>query len=108
MDSELLMRMVGVGGTIDWVVVFSLALVSLVYFLAPVLGYQADRRGMLLIALYVLVGYMVVVLMQLMIQYVMFMGSSSEGGKGRVHLMYLFSILRLVMFIGAHGLFVVG
>jgi hypothetical protein len=107
-DSLLRLFGSGVGGSLDIVVVLSFIAFSFIFFLAPVLGYPADRRGLVLIALYLLLGYGVLVLLQLLIQYLIYLSSSGGTGRSMIHLGYIFGILRLVLFLGSMATFVFG
>src|ERR1035437_1654040 len=101
-----LFRMMGPGAVgLDWFVVFTFAVVAVVYFLAPVLGYPVEKRGMILISLYLLVGYGVVVLLHVGLQYLFYLGSSNTEPsiKPAIHLGYLFGILKLVIFLASQG-----
>jgi hypothetical protein len=107
---DYLLRVIGngTGATLEWFAVFCFVAFGVVYFLAPVLGYQRAGRTMLLAALCGLVGYGLLVLLQLLIQYIIFLDGSSGSGKAVIHLTYIFGILKLVVFLASQGAFVVG
>jgi hypothetical protein len=88
----------GVIASVDWIVVFTFIAFATLYFLAPIAGYAAERRGMLLISLYLLLGYGLLVFLQLLIQYILYL-SESSGGRGAAHLAFIFAILRLLLFL---------
>ena len=98
------------GAAIEWFAVFSFVAYALVYFLAPVLGYQSQNRGLLLASLYLLVGYGLLVFLQLLIQYFMVLVSSNGPSTERaaLHLVYIFAIFKLLLFLAAQGAFVLG
>lgn len=113
---ELLYRMGSnaIGSGLDWIVAFSFVAFALVYFLAPVLGYDGSRRGLISASLYVLLGYGVVLLLQVIVSYLMFISRSNNnnnfGGPGTApaHFNFLFSIVKIVVYLGAQGCFIFG
>jgi hypothetical protein len=95
--------------TLEWFAVFSFVAFAVVYFLVPAMGYQREDRGMLLASLYSLLGYGVLTLLQLGIQYLAFLVSDGRsGGSGMIHVGYIFGGIKLVVFLVSQGLFVLG
>jgi hypothetical protein len=96
---------------VEWFVVFSFVAFGIVYFLAPVLGYDGQHRGMLSFSLYLLLGYGVLALVQVVIAYLIYLGSSNSSttaAKAAVHLATIFAILKLIVFLAAQGCFILG
>jgi len=116
MPDEYLYRMAQTAGstTLEYVVVISLIAFAMVYFLAPVLGYDGTSRGMIAISLYALLGYGLIVLLQLLINYLIYVANSSGNGmsqgsaKTMTHLGFIFGILKMLLFLGAEGCFIFG
>ena len=92
---------------------------SIVYFLAPVVGYQPYRPGGLTLALYALIFYVGVALLQLVLQWVFLMSGMGGGRPGMggamfggnefgVYIMMLFAVVKLVLFLIAMTAFVSG
>jgi hypothetical protein len=115
MDEFTWMRLVGgmASGGIEWMAVLLFVAVAVLYFLAPVLGYRADRRGALGASLYLLVGYAGLALMQLFVQYLQVLDKPTPGlgrgsGESGVHILFAFAILKLLVFIIAMAMAAVG
>ena len=112
MPEDYFVRLFGTtsAAAVEWFAVFSFIAFAVVYFLAPVLGYQSQKRSFLLASLYLLIGYGLLALLQLLIQYFMVLVSSNGPSTGRaaVHLLYIFAILKLLAFLAAQGAFVFG
>jgi hypothetical protein len=94
----------------EWVVVFTFIAVTVFYFLAPVLGYQAASRGLLLIALYLLIAYGVLVLFEAILLYFCYLVMSIPDHISRVNINigFLMGILRLTVFIASQVALVLG
>jgi hypothetical protein len=97
-------------GGLDLFVILSFIAFALVYFLAPVLGYPAERRGTILISLYLLLGYGLLDLLQLAIEYLLFLSNSNgdRSVRSAIHFGFIFGIFKLVLFLGAQGAFIFG
>jgi hypothetical protein len=54
-------------GGVDWLTLLALLVVGTLYFLAPVFGYRAGNRGLLLASLWVLLGKMGLALLRVCI-----------------------------------------
>ncbi len=107
------MRLLGgaANESIDFVAVFAFVAFAVVYFLAPVLGYAADSRGTLLMSLYALIGYGVLVLLQAVLVYFIYVVSSNNsdtGPKAVIHFNFIFAILKIVVFLASMGAFAFG
>ena len=109
------------GGLVDWgplVTVLALLAVGLVYFLAPVLGYTTYNRGLLLGAMWVLIGKMALAILRAGIIFLQVMdlsshsgssmSSSSTEGKDAAMMLMLFGMLETGVFILAMALFAGG
>jgi hypothetical protein len=107
---DYLMRITsaGSGATMEWFAVFTFLVFGVVFFLAPVLGYQREGRGMLLVSLVGLIGYGVLTLLQLGIQYIIFIDNSSGSGRAVIHVAYIFGALKLILFLASQAAFVLG
>ena len=110
MPDDFFLRLVGnvSSAGIEWFAVFSFIAYAVVYFLAPVVGYQAEKRGLLLASLYLLVGYGLLILLQLLIQYLMYLVSSRGNSTATPNLVTVFAIFKLIVFLAAQGAFVLG
>jgi len=110
----------GFGSGIDISALIAFLGFGIVYFLAPVVGYQPYRPGGLTLALYALIFYVGVALLQLVLQWVFLMsgmGGGRPGGMGGamfggnefgVYIMMLFAVVKLVLFLIAMTAFVSG
>ncbi len=96
-----------VGSTLDFVIIFCFIAYAVIYFLAPVLGYPADRRGLILMSLYALLAYGIVVLLQLIIAYILYL-SESNNSRGAINITYLFAILKFLLFLASMAAFTFG
>jgi hypothetical protein len=117
MDEMMFFRLFGgslFGSAIDLTAVLAFLGFAVIYVIAPVLGYQEDRRGGILGALYLLFFYAALSLIQLLVQWVVLLDGSlgpgmlAQGGPGGAHLLILFSVLKLVMFLAALLVFLNG
>jgi hypothetical protein len=110
MPDDTLMRIFGSAtvGSIEWVAVFSFIAFALVYFLAPVAGYQAQKRGLLLASLYLLVGYGLLALLQITILYLVYLAGPRGSGSGTMNFVTIVTIVKLMVFLAAQGMFVLG
>jgi hypothetical protein len=94
---------------------------AVIYVLAPVLGYDSDRRRALVLALYALVGFASVTLVQMLLQW----GLMAEivrpelfgrgprplqDGPGQMSILLLFSFatMKMFLFVAALIAFVIG
>ncbi|HVT82767.1 MAG TPA: hypothetical protein VHM90_19170 [Phycisphaerae bacterium] len=101
--------------TLEYFVVISFIAFALVYFLAPVLGYDGQSRGMILTSMYILLGYGALVLLQMLINYLVYLANTNNVGGGMnnpsraaAHFGFIFGILKMLLFVGAEGCFVFG
>ena len=91
---------------VEWAAVFSFLAISFIYFLAPVLGYPAEQRGLILISLYLLVAYGVLVLAQLLMTYFLYL--TGAAARANFNFAFIFGILKLLVFLASQGVFVFG
>jgi hypothetical protein len=112
MDELMWMRLYpgGFGSGIDWAAVFSFFTIAVVYLLIPVLGYPPERRGMIAASLYLLIGYAALSLLQFGMIYLQLLELSSRGGGREPSMLslFVFTILKMLVFLLAMVLFVVG
>jgi hypothetical protein len=98
-----------IGGGIDWAAVFAFIAAAVFYFLAPVIGYRIDRRGPLAVSMYLLIGYAGLALIQVFVQYTSTLGQGAAmRGDSNLHLFFAFVMLKMIAFIAAMILLVVG
>jgi hypothetical protein len=111
MDLEtLLMRSWAMGGSglfgaVDWLTLLALLAVSVLYFLAPVLGYRASGRGLLLSSLWLLIGKMGLGVLRVGIIAVQILDSTKMGGGSKSNTV---ETIFLFMSVFENGLFVLG
>ena len=100
----------GLGGGVDWAAVFAFVAAAVFYFLAPVIGYRIDRRGPLAVSMYLLIAYAGLALIQVFVQYTATLdhGAPSMRGESGLHLFFAFVMLKMIAFIAAMILLVVG
>lgn len=108
-EGMMFLQMMGAGSVVDWVVILSFFAVALTYFLAPVLGYNPERRGMVGASLYLLLAYAGISVLQYALLYLQMM----DPGGGRPDdltrlVLFGFSILKGLFFFLALLLYVLG
>jgi hypothetical protein len=111
MDEFAFLRLFGgLSGGVDLAAIVAFIAFGIVYFLAPVVGYRTDRRGALAAALYLLVTYAAVGVIQLFVQYILLVdtGAPRPGGRDGFHFMFIFAIVKLVIFAVAMAMFAAG
>jgi hypothetical protein len=114
MDELTLLRLQGglMGGVIDWAAVLLFIAIAVLYYLAPVLGYRPDRRGALAVALFLLVGYAALSVIQQFVFYMKFVDprpqSRPQDPMAEMHQHFLFAMLKLGSFVLAMLVFVLG
>ena len=113
MEEMLMFRLMGgglFGSAIDLTALLAFLTIAVLYMIAPPLGYQEDRRGGLLTALYLLFFYGALSLVQVLTQWGMMLdgnlgqglfGRPGPGGGAGIHLVMVFSMLKLVLFLAA-------
>ena len=104
-----LSNLFGGSGGLDWPTTLGLFVVALIYFLAPTAGYVAERRGLLLATLWVLVGKVAVMMLKTALLFFEVLDTRmnsrlAEGGA----LFMLLTMLEGGLFILALILFVSG
>ncbi len=114
MDEMMLLRMTGgLGSGLDLAAVLIFIAFAVIYFLAPLVTHTRERPAALAIALYLMVGYAAISLVQLLLQW---SGMTNAGGgfgmPGRtpmaVHLLFAFGALKAATVVIAMIAFVVG
>jgi hypothetical protein len=103
---DLLSRFPINGLSLEWIAVFSFIAFAVIYFLAPVLGYAGEHRGMLLVSLYALLGYGLLALLQIILLYLIYLGSSNNMNSAprlMSNLNTIFAILKLLLLVGSQG-----
>jgi hypothetical protein len=110
MEELMMMRLFsgGFGSTIDWTMVFTFVAFAVIYVLLPVLGYPAERRGLILGSLYFLIGDAALSLMQIGVLYVETIGRPGRTEATIQNIVVAFTILKMLLFLVALILFVVG
>lgn len=108
-DDLRILNLLGFGSAIDGVAAFSFFAVAATYFFAPVIGYGPQRRGQISAALYVLLAYAGMAVLQFG---VMFLGLLDRGG-GRPDevvglAVFAFAILKLLCYFVSMLLYVMG
>ncbi|GEM_PF-7086938 len=108
----------GFGSGIDITAMIAFLAFAAVYFLAPVIGYEPHRPTGLTLALYALIVYAGVALIQLIVQWLLMMDGPRPGGFGGggmfarnefgVHFLLLFSFVKVLLFLIAMISFVAG
>jgi hypothetical protein len=85
---------------------------GVIYLLVPVLGYQAERRAGMSAALYLLIGYMGLSLIQFLAQVLQMFDTTGALGLGRgesaILVLFMFTFLKMVVFLLAMLAFVTG
>jgi len=120
MNELITLALTGFGSGIDLTALIAFLGFAIVYFLAPVVGYQPYRPPGLTLALYALIFYVGIALLQLLVQAVFLMGGVRPGG-GRPpgmagmlgnefgpYLLLVFAIVKVVLFLIAMIAFVSG
>jgi hypothetical protein len=105
------------GGTIDFVAVLLFIAIGIVYFLTPVVGYRADRRGGMTMALWLLVAFGGVAFIELVVNFILVLEGDGPvradrmvKGSGDIglYLIFMFGIVKVGLFVLAMGMFVNG
>jgi hypothetical protein len=116
MDEWVRFGGITVWGALDWATVVLFVCIAMVYFLAPVLGYQPEKRSCLTISLYILVAYAGLSVTFLFLQYMELLDEKAEAGilkssgkdLGAIHIAFWFAILKMILFSLAMLMFVLG
>jgi hypothetical protein len=100
----------GLFGSVDWTVVFAFIAIAVIYVILPVLGYPPERRGLIIASLYLLIGYAGLSLLQFGILYLQMLNRGGRGGGDAAaqSIVFAFSVLKMLAFLVAMILFVVG
>jgi hypothetical protein len=116
MAVEEMMRWQMFGGgftaAIDLPALLAFIAFAVMYLLVPVLGYQAQRRAGMAAALYLLIGYMGLALVQFLAQVLQMLDRTRAlglgHGEGAVFVLFVFAFLKMVVFLLAMLAFVTG
>jgi hypothetical protein len=114
MDEFLMMRLFGGGlfAGIDLTALLAFIAFAVIYLIVPVLGYHSYRPAGLAASLYLLVAYAGLSLIQLLIQWAQVLEQTGGRGGGRgeagIHLLFLFALLKMALFVLSMVAFVVG
>lgn len=120
MNELMMLGLTGLGSGIDLSALIAFLGFAIVYFLAPVVGYQPYRPAGLSVALYALIVYVGVALLQLVVQYVLLLISRPGGRPGAFgggmpggnefsgYLLLAFAVVKIVLFLIAMISFVAG
>jgi hypothetical protein len=103
------------GGDIDWTVLIAFLVIALVAFLSPVVGYEPKRPKGIAAALILLVLYMVLGIFEYAVLWFGFFNEVGEnnirpgrGGNSSSNTHFLFSVVRLIIFVVAMLTFALG
>lgn len=116
MDEMLFMRLFGggFGSGLDVTALIAFLAFALVYLLVPLIGYSPERPVGLAAALYLMIGYAGLSLLQLLMQWSQILErsgpSSPTYGQGQltIHSLFFIAAVKLVVFLIAMILFVNG
>ena len=119
MNELMMLGLTGMSGFgIDISALIAFIAFAAVYLLAPVIGYEPHRPTGLTLALYALIVYAGVTLIQLAVTWVQLLDGPRPGGFGGggmfgrsefgIHLMFLFGFVKIVLFLIAMIAFVAG
>lgn len=125
MDDLALLRFMGIGSSpgIDITALIAFLAIAIVYFLAPVIGYRFQRPASMAMALYLLVVHFGFSVIQMVLQWLQFLGGPVGRGGGIFggpgfgggggdptffHITFLISILKTMVFLVAILSFVIG
>ena len=116
MDELLWLRLLGGGFTtgLDVTVLIAFIAFAAIYVIVPVIGYEPYGRGSMLAALWILIGYAALALIQLIVQWVQITDRQRPGAgafgreEAGVNLFFIFAVLKIVVFLIALVQFVIG
>ncbi|MBI3407794.1 MAG: hypothetical protein HY040_05485 [Planctomycetes bacterium] len=124
MDELALLRLMGIGSSsgIDITALIAFFAIAVIYFLAPVVGYRFQRPASMALALYLLVVHFGFSVIQMVFQWLQFLGGPAGRGGGifgggpglgggdpmTFHISFLISILKTMVFLVAILSFVIG
>src|SRR5262249_29271341 len=114
MDELMWLRMFGgsFGGSgFDVTALIAFIAFAVIYLVAPVIGYRPKRPASMLAALYILLVYGAISVMQMLLQWFHLLdrgGRMFERGNGEAHILFGFAILKIVVFLAALLAFVIG
>lgn len=102
----------GFGGGFDLTALIAFIAYGIVYLIVPALGYEEYRPTAMITAMYLLVLYGAIALLQLLVQWVQLLerqvGALGRGGEAGMHIMIGFSALKLGVFLASMIAFIVG
>ena len=108
MDDLMLRMSGGFSGSFDLTAFIAFIAYGVVYFLAPVLGYDGYRRSAMAMAMYLMVGYGGASLIQLLVQWAQMLDRDGPGAFGLVRIMIGFAVLKLILFLASMVAFIAG
>jgi hypothetical protein len=117
MNELMMLGLGGFGSGIDIAALIAFLAFAAVYFLAPVVGYEPYRPAGLTMALYAMIVYAGISLIQLVVQWLLMLDGprpvfGGGGGFGRnefgIHIMLLFGFIKVLLFLIAMIAFVAG
>ncbi len=118
MDEMMLLRMLGAGfgsgfgSGFDVSALIAFIAFAAIFLIAPVIGYRPKRPAGMVAALYLLIGYGGVSLVQMLLQWAQLLDRTGFGQRGRgeesVHFLFGFAVLKVLVFLTAMVAFVIG
>ena len=120
MNELMMLGLTGMSGSgMDISALIAFIAFAAAYFLAPIVGYEPYRPTGLTLALYALIVYAGLALIQLVVQWLLMMDGGRPGGFGvgggifgrnelAVHFLLLFSFVKMLLFMIAMIAFVAG
>lgn len=116
MNEFMMLGLGGFGSGIDIAALIAFLAFAAVYFLAPVVGYEPYRPTGLTLALYAMIVYAGVALIQLVVQWLLMMDGPRPGFGGGmfgrnefgIHFLMLFAFVKILLFLIAMIAFVAG
>jgi hypothetical protein len=108
---ELMQLLMGGGMRSNWMAVAAFFAVAAFYFAAPLVGYQRERRGMLLVSMYLCIGYVGMAIAQTALWYFASLESSWSSMRRQESLALIlraYDLLQSAVLVIAMILFAVG
>src|SRR5262249_51655431 len=116
MDELMWLRVFGgsFGGSgFDVTAVIVFIAFAVIYLGSPVIGFRPKRPGSMLAALYILLVYGAISVIQMLMQWFQLLDRAGAGAFGRgadmeIHILFGFAIMKVVVFLAALLAFLVG